>query len=235
MTLCLLELKPKSSPIIVLLAALNEEQGIGSTIKELRHFVGDVRLLVIDGKSEDKTIEIAKKFNSEIIEQYGKGKGDAIAQGIKLADFLGKYVVIIDADFTYPAEFIPQMVKILDERPEVGMVCGCRFNNKYSMEGMKNKYLIGNRILAFSHNLLNGVHLNDPLTGLRVVRWDILRKWRPKSVGFDIEVELNHFIERQGYGIVEVPIGLRHRLGEKKLGILDGLTILKRIILESLY
>ena len=31
-----------------------------------------------------------------------------------------------------------------------------------------------------------------------------------------MEVELNHFIEKQGYAIVEVPIGLRPRLGKKK-------------------
>ena len=73
----------------------------------------------------------------------------------------------------------------------------------------------------------------DPLTGLRVIRWDIIKKWRPKSKGFDIEVELNHFIEKQGYNIIEIPIGLRPRLGEKKLNILDGLTILKRIIIET--
>ena len=231
----MLELKQKSSSIIVLLAALNEEQGIGATIEELKYFLDDFKLLVIDGQSEDRTIEIAKKFNSDIIGQLGRGKGDAIAHGIKLADFSGKYAIMIDADFTYPAEFIPQMVKILDERPQVGMVCGCRFNDKYTRRGMKNKFLIGNRILAFTHNLLNGCQLNDPLTGLRVIRWDLLRNWRPKSVGFDIEVELNHFIERQGYDIVEVPIELRRRLGEKKLGILDGLTIFKRIILESTY
>jgi len=230
-----LEVKQKSSSIIVFLAALNEEQGIGSTIEELKYFLGDAKLLVIDGHSVDNTIEIAKKFNAEIIWQKGKGKGNAIGDGIKETDFSGKYAVMIDADYTYPAEFIPEMVKILDERPNVGMVCGCRFNDKFARRGMENKFLIGNRMLAFTHNLLNGIQLKDPLTGLRVIRWDIFRNWRPKSDGFDIEVELNHFIERQGFSIVEVPIGLRYRLGEKKLGIRDGLTIFKRILLESTY
>ena len=40
-----------------------------------------------------------------------------------------------------------------------------------------------------------------------------------KSKGFDIEVELNHRVEREGFGIVEVPIQYRVRLGEKKLKI----------------
>ena len=75
----------------------------------------------------------------------------------------------------------------------------------------------------------------DPLTGLRVVRAGILRSWKVKSKGFDIEVELNHHVEREGFSIVEVPIQYRERLGEKKLGVKNGAEILKRIILETTY
>ena len=228
----MLRLKQESTQILVVLATLNEEQGIGPTIKELKNVLEDPKFLVIDGRSIDGTIECVKKFNVEIFEQVGKGKGDAIAQGIRFADFSGKYAVFVDADFTYPAEFIPPMLRILDKRPWVGMVCGNRFNKIYSIRGMKSLYSFGNKILSFSHNFFNGVRLVDPLTGLRVIRWDVLRNWRPRSLGFDIEVELNHFVEKQGYSIVEVPIGLRYRLGEKKLNILDGLSILKRIMLE---
>jgi len=41
-------------------------------------------------------------------------------------------------------------------------------------------------------NLLNGVALVDPLTGLRLIRSSILKGWKVKSKGFDVEVELNH-------------------------------------------
>jgi hypothetical protein len=91
----------------------------------------------------------------------------------------------------------------------------------------------GNRTLAFTHNLFNGRGLRDPLTGLRLVRWDILKGWVPKSRGFDVEVELNHLVERRGYRIKEIDIGYRHRLGEKKLKLRHGLTIFNRIMLES--
>jgi dolichol-phosphate mannosyltransferase len=56
-----------------------------------------------------------------------------------------------------------------------------------------------------------------------------------KSKGFDVEVELNHQVEREGFGIVEVPIKYRERLGEKKLGIKHGVEILRRMILETTY
>jgi hypothetical protein len=99
---------------------------------------------------------------------------------------------------------------------------------------MHDMLYFGNRVLAFVHNLLNGVDMRDPLTGLRVVRWEIVKDWRPRSKGFDVEVELNHLVERKGFGIVEIPIYYRPRLGEKKLKPKHGFSILKRIILESI-
>ena len=145
------------------------------------------------------------------------------------------YVVITDADYTYPAEYVPEMIRILEKNPDVGMVCGNRFNGYEEMKALSSIFYFGNRLIAFTHNFLNGVSLTDPLTGLRVVRAGILRNWKVKSKGFDIEVELNHHVEREGFGIVEVPIKYRERLGEKKLGVKNGAEIFKRIMLETTY
>jgi dolichol-phosphate mannosyltransferase len=167
--------------------------------------------------------------------QEGKGKGDAIAFAIKQVNADIDYVVFTDADYTYPAEYIPRMIRLLEENPRIGMVCGNRFNNHFHLEAMHDLFYFGNRFLAFTHNMLNGVNMRDPLTGLRVVRWKILKNWTPQSKGFDVEVELNHHVERQGYGIVEIPILYRPRLGEKKLKIQDGVSILRRMLLETAY
>jgi len=61
------------------------------------------------------------------------------------------------------------------------MVCGNRFNSHFHLEAMHDLFYLGNRALASIHNLLNGVELRDPLTGLRVVRWEIVKGWKPKS------------------------------------------------------
>ena len=221
--------------VLAIVAALNEEQGIGCTIAELRQHLERPRILVVDGRSTDRTVEIAKDLDAEIILQEGKGKGDAIAQAVKQVNADVDYVVFTDADYTYPAEFVPQMIRILEENPTVGMVCGNRFNSHFHADQMNNLFYIGNRLLAFTHNMFNGVSLRDPLTGLRVVRGEILKGWKPKSSGFDIEVELNHLVERRGYAIKEVSIPYRRRLGEKKLKMRHGVTILSRIFLESTY
>jgi dolichol-phosphate mannosyltransferase len=219
--------------VLAIVAALNEEEGIGPTIAELRQFIEKPRVLVVDGKSRDRTVEVAKGLGAEVIVQEGKGKGDAIRKAIGHVNSDVEYVVLTDADYTYPAMFVPEMIRILKQNPKVGMVCGNRFNSHFHMNEMHNLFYFGNRLLAFTHNLMNGVALRDPLTGLRVVRAEILKGWVPESKGFDIEVELNHHVERRGYEIKEISIPYRRRLGEKKLKLRHGLTIVKRIMQET--
>ena len=219
----------------VIIAALNEEEGIGLTIGEFMDTLECPRIIVVDGRSTDRTLEIAKNFGAEVDLQDGLGKGDAIAKAIEYIDSAVDYVVLTDADFTYPAQYVPEMIRILENSPEVGIVCGNRFNSYEYMKSLNTVFYSGNRLIAFTHNLLNGITLADPLTGLRVVRASILRNWKVKSKGFDIEVELNHHVEREGFGIVEVPIRYRERLGQKKLGVKNGAEILMRIILETTY
>jgi dolichol-phosphate mannosyltransferase len=229
--------KGRGKSVLAIVAALDEEEGIGLTIAELQQYLEKPWVLVVDGWSRDRTVKVAKDTYADVIFQQGSGKGDAIAEAIRHAGAsVGyvDYVVFTDADYTYPAEFLPRMIKILDENPHVGMVCGNRFNSHFNLKAMHNMMYFGNRLLAFAHNLLNGVNMQDPLTGMRVVRWEIVKNWRPKSEGFDVEVELNHLVERKGFGIVEIPIYYRPRLGEKKLKPKHGFAILKRILLESI-
>jgi dolichol-phosphate mannosyltransferase len=228
-----LEKKTEADRILVLIAARDEVHGVGPTLTELRDILTRAEFVVVDGGSRDRTVAVAKDHGARVIVQQDEGKGDALKRALPQLAGEPEYVVLIDADYTYPAKAIPEMVALLDERPEVGMVCGNRFSKLLHLGKMHCLLYFGNRLLAVSHNLLNGVQMRDPLTGLRVVRWAILKEWVPRSKGFDVEVELNHFVERKGYTIVEVPIKYRPRLGEKKLKVRDGLVILARILKES--
>jgi glycosyltransferase involved in cell wall biosynthesis len=224
--------KPYSATLIV--AAFNEENGIGPTLTEFLDSYHFPKVLVVDGHSRDRTVEIAKNFGAEIAFQDGFGKGNAIAKALKQVDPDAKYVVLTDADFTYPAEYVPEMIEILERNPQVGMVCGNRFNGDTEPKAVRGTFYFGNKLLAFAHNLFNGIYLRDPLTGLRAIRAKILRARNIKSQGFDIEVELNSIVEKSGYETVEVPIYYRQRLGEKKLKVRHGATILKRILQEAM-
>lgn len=217
----------------LVIAALNEEEGIGATIAEMKDTLGDILTLVVDGKSKDRTAELARNMGANVICQDGKGKGDAFAKALQHLDPAAKYIILTDADFTYPAEYVPGMLEILDENPEVGMVCGNRFNGHVEKEALHRVFHVGNKMIAFAHKLLNDVELEDPLTGLRVIRIDALRGWQIKSKGFDIEVELNNYVQRKGYIIKEILIDYRARVGKKKLKARDGFGIFKRILKDA--
>jgi glycosyltransferase involved in cell wall biosynthesis len=218
--------------VLVLVAALNEEEGTRLTLAELRRYLPDSVFLVVDGNSTDETARVAKSQGARVVFQKGKGKGDAILWGLHSVDSDFDYVVFIDADYTYPAEYIPQMISILEANPKVGMVCGNRFNSRTHIGAMRDLFYFGNRLLSTVHNFLNGVNLRDPLTGLRVIRWSVIKNWRPKSEGFDVEVELNHFVENQGSEIVEIDVPYRQRVGVKKLKVKHGFVILNRMLIE---
>ncbi len=223
-----------TSNISVVIATLNEEEGIGPTIGEMQRVLNNPYLVVVDGNSVDKTIEIAKNMGADVMLQEGRGKGDAMFQGLRVLGSKVPYVVFTDADYTYPAEYIPKMVDMLEADPTVGMVIGNRFKGVHNgSKRLTNPFYLGNKILAFAQLVMNGVSLGDPLSGLRVVRREALLDWKPKSKGFDVEAEMNAVVERKGYRIVELPIDYRDRMGEKKLKLRHGLGIMRRILTES--
>jgi dolichol-phosphate hexosyltransferase len=226
----------KIQPLVsVVIAALNEEEGIGKTINELQQVLGEPHLVVVDGNSVDKTLEIAKNMGADVLLQEGKGKGDAMVQGLKMLGADEHFVVFTDADYTYPATYVPEMVEILEQNPNVGMVIGNRFKGQVNdSKTILNPFYLGNKMLAFAQLVMNGVKLDDPLSGLRVIRSEVLADWKAKSKGFDVEAELNALVGKKGYRIVEVPIDYRNRLGVKKLKLRHGLGIMKRIFAECL-
>ncbi len=223
-----------SSSISVVIATLNEEEGIGPTISEMQKVLNNPYLVVVDGNSVDRTIEIAKNMGADVMLQEGKGKGDALFQGFRFLSSKVPYIVFTDADYTYPAEYIPQMIEILEQNPRVGMVIGNRFKGSHNdSKTVTNPFYLGNKLLALAQLVMNGVKLGDPLSGLRVVRSEVLEGWKPKSKGFDVEAEMNSIVERKGYRITEIPIDYRDRMGEKKLKLRHGLGIMRRIVAES--
>jgi len=220
----------------VVIPTLNEEPGIGFTIQEILTAIGDPEIIVVDANSVDKTQQIASHLGAKVIKQVGRGKGKAVAQILPCVNPLTKYLIIIDGDYSYPAKYIPKMIKILEDNNEIAMVTGKRNSNpghtlsEHLRRLITDPYLVGNRVLAMAHNILNRVKMRDPLTGLRVIRYDCIKDFRPSSEGFDFEVELNNFIRKKRNKILEIPIEYRPRLGKKKLGVKDGFTILARIV-----
>lgn len=226
-----------SKSVIVIIPTLNEEHGIGLTIEEVKKNI-DAEIINIDANSVDKTQEIAASLGAKVIKQRGFGKGVAIAQALQCLNQNTKYIVIMDGDYTYSATYIPQMLKVLEKNTDFEMVTGKRFSNDDALlthfkRIVKSPYWFGNYAIAFTHRILNNVSMNDPLTGLRVIRFDCIKYFQPKAKSFDIEVELNNYIKKQGGKIFEIPIEYRQRLGEKKLKTRHAFIIFMRMVVMA--
>ena len=186
----------------VLIAALNEEEGIGLTIAELKQYLGAPKVLVVDGKSSDRTVAVAKNLGAQIVYQTGRGKGDAVAKGIAHLDPAADYIVITDADYTYPAKVVPEMIQILQENPSVGMVCGNRFHEQSDIVTFNNVFSFGNKLIALTHNILNGINLEDPLTGPTC---------NPRTPTQKLESQIQRLRRRSRIKLLHRTNGLRHR------------------------
>lgn len=218
---------------MVILPALNESDGIRFTIEEALRYLEGSSIIVVDGCSTDGTPEIAAESGAWVVIQRGRGKGAAIKEGIKYVkegSLRPRYIVICDADYSYSLRSTPEMVNLIAKNPAVGMVIGERFHSLALWDYFKNRYTFGNLILKRIHRVLNGVKLRDPLSGLRVLRFEAVRDIAFDSDGFDLEAELNCRLHEEGWEIREVPIVYRQRRGKKKLRVIHGFAILWRMM-----
>ncbi|MFB0543646.1 MAG: glycosyltransferase [Candidatus Bathyarchaeia archaeon] len=223
--------------LLIIIPAYDEPKGLRMVMEEILETI-DPLILVVNRPPGHIQGKIAEGLGATVLDQQSKGKGLALREALEYIEkkySSPEYFALIDADYTYPANYINEMIEILRENPKVGMVTGNRFPSWINrmrdvFKALPNPYYVGNRILAIFHRLLNNVNMSDPFTGLRVIRYPLIRSWRPKSRGFDIECELNDFIlNKEGYEVVEIPIEFRRRVGKKKLGLRHGFIILLRI------
>jgi glycosyltransferase involved in cell wall biosynthesis len=105
--------------ISIIIPALNEESGIERTIKgisasAIKDTMGhSAEVIVVDGQSADSTRDIDTKLGARVSIEGRKGDGRACKSGNAAAK--GDILITIDADSTYPTEFIPESVKVLQD------------------------------------------------------------------------------------------------------------------------
>ena len=208
--------------ITVVVPTLNEENGIARVIEEL-HALKINNILVIDGYSKDKTVEIAEKLGAKVMYQQGKGKTGALRTAI---DFIETpYMLVMDGDYTYDASCIDRLVQHMKSYDEI---IGARIpTDKASMSGV---HKFGNRVITKVFNLLLSTNITDVCSGMYLLRTETARDIHLSTSGFDVEVEIAAQIASAGR-ITEVPINYRPRIGKQKLSTWKhGFKIIKSIV-----
>jgi glycosyltransferase involved in cell wall biosynthesis len=213
--------------VCILLPALNEEETIGRVIDEIPRAEMERRgystcVIVVDNGSNDKTAEIARGKGAEVVVQPVKGKGMALRAGFK--SLRGDFVLILDADYTYPAAHIPEMLEKLEQGYDV--IMGSRLRGRMRRGAMSKVNLMGNHLLALMTNILYGTRISDPCTGYWAMRREVVESMRLNAPGFEIEADMLTEIARDGCKITEIPIAYRRRSTPPKLNSLrDGFKI----------
>ena len=85
--------------ISVIIPTLNEERFLGNLLNQLKQFDENVEIIISDGGSTDKTLEIAESFNVKIVKGR-KGRGEQLNRGAKIAN--GNIFVFQHADTLLP-------------------------------------------------------------------------------------------------------------------------------------
>jgi glycosyltransferase involved in cell wall biosynthesis len=218
--------------VSVIIPTLNEAESIGEVIDSIPKDFADVEILIIDGNSRDGTQDIAKAHGGRVINEPRPGYGRAYKTGF--ANAKGEIIATLDGDATYPAEEIPDIVKILIDENLDFITCD-RLSKLHKRGVMSARHRIGNWTLTFLTNLLFGLKIVDSQSGMWVFRKDILKKFELTDNGMPLSEEIKIEAWSRGLKFKEVPIDYRIRKGEVKLKTWgDGYKNLKFLIRKVL-
>jgi glycosyltransferase involved in cell wall biosynthesis len=202
-------------------------------------------VIVVDGRSTDDTIEVAKRLRPDvkIVLQTRRGKGNALACGF--AAVTGDIVVMLDADGSADPREIPRFVRTLVEGADFAK--GTRFAVGGGSSDITRIRRLGNKMLNGLVNLTYGTHYSDlcygynafwarclPVFALEVGEPGEEMLW---GDGFEVETLINVRSAVAGLRVVEVPSFEADRIhGDSNLNaVSDGLRVLRTIAAERRY
>src|SRR3954453_11912176 len=172
--------------VSVVIPTLNEERNVAWVLERLPEFVDEV--ILVDGRSTDRTVEIAREVRPDIqvVLEEQPGKGAALRAGFAAAR--GRYIVMIDADGSMDPAEIERFVAAL--RDGCDLVKGSRFLTGGGTSDISPVRRLGNGSLREAVNMLYLTAYTDLCYGFMAFRRDWLSVLRLESDGFEIETEI---------------------------------------------
>jgi glycosyltransferase involved in cell wall biosynthesis len=213
--------------VSIVIPTLNEESNLQKVLRGIPKDIYEV--IIVDGHSKDKTVEIAKKFGAKVLFD-DKGKGSALRKGMKTVK--GDIVITMDADCSHKSSEIGLLTEGIKAGFDVCM--GSRFIQGGGTEDMSWYREIGNKFFVFLVNVIWRMNYSDLCYGYRSFRKSCINKLDLKEDGFGIETEISIKAAKKKLRILEVPSYEKARdSGEGRLRTFnDGWQIFKTIIRE---
>lgn len=222
--------------VAIILPAYNEEQTIGPTIRAFHSVMPDAELWVVNNNSTDHTEAVARDVLCElgakggVIVETRQGKGNAVRRAFHEVD--ADIYVLADADMTYPAESINELIQpIIDGRADI--VVGDRHSTgDYAAENKRAFHGFGNNLVRILVNYLFRANLADIMSGYRAFTRRFVKSYPILVEGFEIETDMTlHALDKR-FRIVEIAITYKDRPhgSFSKLNTLrDGVRVINTI------
>lgn len=223
--------KCQQRPIIsVVIPARNEARNLRYVLPFIPSIVSEV--ILVDGRSTDHTVEVARQLlpSIRVITQKGHGKGDALRLG--LAASSGDIMVMLDADGSADPDEIPRFVEALVQGNDFAK--GSRFIQGGGSRDISLLRKLGNLGLSTMVNLLFKTRFSDLCYGYNAFWRHCLDYVSIDCDGFEVETLINLRMHKARLKIVEIPSFEYPRMyGASNLHTFrDGWRVLKTIVKE---
>jgi len=181
--------------LTILVPARNEEERIGETVAALRRDFPDAEVIVVDGRSQDRTAKRAEEAGAAVIRVERLGKGEALSAGERAAP--PGPVLLVDADLRGSLRQLAESDADLAVAAFTRRVGG----------GFGLAKRVGRELIR----LRTGVAPREPLSGQRLVGTRARDACFPLASGFGCEVRMTIDALRAGLTLEEVELDLDHR------------------------
>ncbi len=226
---------PQPSTLLISLATFNEAGNLRPLVETVRQFAPTSSILIIDDNSPDGTGQIADELRASlsdlhVIHRPGKlGLGTATLAAMSFAiERKYDYLLNLDADFSHPPRFIPDLLKGMADHD---VMIGSRYVPGGGVEGgftLKRKLMSGG--INLYARLLLGLSSKDNSGAFRCYRVSKLAEIdfsRVRSRGYSFQEEILYWCQKVGCKIGETPILFENRrAGSSKINIREAASAL---------